>query len=188
MLSWPRRFQEHAMDAGAEFIMAEVTGISRDGPHKLVSADAANYRAKAVIVSAGFQSAPAGNSGRRRVFTAGECPNAPPAMALFYMGLVVGVVGGGDSAADEAMSLTEYADRVLLFHYQDQLQAQKVLQDRLHLQRKIEVVWNTEVKEVLGEGNHVRSPGPQRRHQLGKTWSNCPACSFTWAWSPTPSW
>ena len=67
------------------------------------------------------------------------------------MGQVVGVVGGGDSAADEALTLTEYADRVLLFHRRDQLGAQKVLQDRVHHNRKIEVVWNTTVEEVLGE-------------------------------------
>ena len=143
--------QEHAMDAGAEFIMAEVTGISRDGPHKLVSADAANYRAKAVIVSAGSSLRRLGIPGEEEFYGRGvsQCATCDGPL---YMGKVVGVVGGGDSAADEAMSLTEYADRVLLFHYRDQLQAQKVLQDRLHLQRKIEVVWNTEVKEVLGEG------------------------------------
>jgi thioredoxin reductase (NADPH) len=64
---------------------------------------------------------------------------------------VVGVVGGGDSAADEAITLTEYAERVLLFHRGEQLQAQKILQDRLHQQRKIEVVWNSTVEAVLGE-------------------------------------
>jgi thioredoxin reductase (NADPH) len=68
------------------------------------------------------------------------------------MGDTVGVVGGGDSAADEALTLTEYCGRVLLFHRRDQLRAQKVLQDRLTRHPKVEVLWNTVVQEVLGEG------------------------------------
>jgi thioredoxin reductase (NADPH) len=68
-----------------------------------------------------------------------------------FMGGTVGVVGGGDSAADEALTLTEYADRVLLFHRRDELRAQKVLQDRLTRHPKVEILWNTVVEEVLGE-------------------------------------
>ena len=68
-----------------------------------------------------------------------------------YMGSTVGVVGGGDSAADEALTLTDYADRVLLFHRRDRLRSQQALQDRLLGSPKIEVVWNTAVQEILGE-------------------------------------
>jgi thioredoxin reductase (NADPH) len=63
------------------------------------------------------------------------------------------VIGGGDSAADEAVTLSAFAERVLVFHRREQLRAQKVLQDRLHQNRKIEVVWNSSVEEVLGEGS-----------------------------------
>ena len=58
--------------------------------------------------------------------------------------------GGGDSAADEAITLTEYCERVLLIHRRDQLSAQQSLIDRVAENRKIEVVWNTVVEEVLG--------------------------------------
>jgi thioredoxin reductase (NADPH) len=68
-----------------------------------------------------------------------------------YLNQVVGVVGGGDSAADEALTLTQYADQVLLFHRRERLRAQKALQDRLLHNRKVEVVWNTVVERVLGE-------------------------------------
>ena len=67
-----------------------------------------------------------------------------------YMNQVVAVVGGGDSAADEAITLTEYCERVLLIHRRDQLRAQQALIDRVGKNRKIEVVWNTVVEEVLG--------------------------------------
>ena len=67
------------------------------------------------------------------------------------MGQTVGVVGGGDSAADEALTLTEYADRVLLFHRRDELRAQYALRERLLEHPKIDIHWNTLVTEVLGE-------------------------------------
>ena len=67
------------------------------------------------------------------------------------MGHTVGVVGGGDSAADDALTLTEYADRVLLFHRRDQFKAQRILQDRLVSNSKIDIYWNTEIQSVLGE-------------------------------------
>ena len=68
-----------------------------------------------------------------------------------FMGEVGGVVGGGDSAADEALTLTEYCERVLLFHWRDGLRAYESLQERVHQNRKIEVVWNSVVEEVVGE-------------------------------------
>lgn len=142
--------QEQAMDAGAEFIMAEAASISRDGNHKVVATDAGQYRAKAVIVAAGSRLRQLGIPGEEEMYGRGVSHCATCDGPL-YMGQVVGVVGGGDSAADEAMTLTQYADQVLLFHRRDRLQAQKVLQDRLHNNRKVEMVWNSTVEEVLGE-------------------------------------
>ena len=142
--------QEQAMDAGAEFIMGEVESISRDGEFKLVETDSGGYRAKVVIVAAGSSLKQLGIPGEEEMFGRGVSHCATCDGPL-YMGQVVGVVGGGDSAVDEALTLTEYADRVLLFHRRDQLRAHQMIQDRLLNNRKIEVVWNTVVEEVLGE-------------------------------------
>ena len=68
-----------------------------------------------------------------------------------FMGEVVGVVGGGDAAADEAMTLTEYVDKVVLFHRREELRAQKVLQDRVLNHPKIDVALNTVVESIVGE-------------------------------------
>ena len=142
--------QEQAMDAGVEFIMAEAGSISRDGDYKVVATDAGEYRARAVIVAAGSTLRQLGIPGEEELFGRGvsQCATCDGPL---YGGQVVGVVGGGDSAADEAVTLAEYADRVLLFHRRDQMRAQKAVQDRLHQHRKIEVVWNSVVQEVLGE-------------------------------------
>ena len=143
--------QEQAMDAGAEFIMGDVASISRDGDFKMVETDAGGFRSKAVIVAAGSNLRQLGIPGEEEMFGRGVSHCATCDGPL-YMGEVVGVVGGGDSAADEALTLTEYVDKVLMFHRRDQLRAHHAVEERVHYNRKIEVVWNTVVEEVLGEG------------------------------------
>ena len=142
--------QEQAMDAGVDFIMGEAWQISKDGDFKTVSTDAGEYRAKAVIVAAGSSLRQMGIPGEdeffgRRISHCATCDGP------LYINQVVGVVGGGDSGADEALTLAEYADQILLFHRRDHLRAQSVLQKRLLENRKVEVVWNAAVEEVLGE-------------------------------------
>jgi thioredoxin reductase (NADPH) len=141
--------QVQAMDAGAELIMSEASSVSTDGHYKIVSTDSGDYRAKAVIVAAGSTARKLGIPGEDEFYGRGvsHCATCDGPM---YMGQVVGVAGGGDAAADEALTLTEYVDRVLLFHRRDQLRAQKVLQDRVRANRKIEVVWNSQIEEVQG--------------------------------------
>ena len=142
--------QEQAMDAGVEFVIAEVSEVSRDGDWKVVVSDAGQHRAKAVIVAAGSDLRQLGIPGEEELFGRGisHCATCDGPL---YMNQVVGVVGGGDSAVDEALTLTDYVDQVLLFHRGEHLRAQRILQDRLNSNSKIEVVWNTVVERVLGE-------------------------------------
>ncbi len=142
--------QEQAMDAGAELIMAEATGISLDGRYKVISSDGGDYRAKTVIVAAGSTLRRLGILGEDELYGRGvsQCATCDGPL---YMGQVVGVVGGGDSAADEALVLAKYADKVLLFHRRDQLLAQQALQDQVNGDPKIEVVRNSRIEEIVGE-------------------------------------
>ncbi len=161
--------QEQAMDAGVEFIIAEASGVSRDGDQKVVASDAGQHRGKAVIVAAGSNLRQLGIPGEEELFGRGvsHCATCDGPM---FMNEVVGVVGGGDSAVDEALTLTDYVDRVLLFHRGDRLSAQKVLQDRLNDNRKIEVVWNSVVERILGEdtltGVEVRNTATNLENQV----------------------
>ena len=141
--------QEQAMNAGADFIMGETVKITKDGEYRVVSSDAGNLRAKAVIIAAGSTLRQLGIPGEEEFFGRGvsQCATCDGPL---YMNQVVAVVGGGDSAADEAVTLTEYAERVLLVHRRDQLRAQQALIDRVGGNRKIEVVWNTVIEEVMG--------------------------------------
>ena len=141
--------QEQAMNAGADFIMGDTTKITKDGDYRVVSSDAGELRAKTVIIAAGSTLRQLGIPGEEEFFGRGvsQCATCDGPL---YMNQVVAVVGGGDSAADEAITLTEYCERVLLIHRRDQLRSQQSLIDRVSKNRKIEVVWNTVVEEVLG--------------------------------------
>lgn len=142
--------QEQAMNAGVRFIMGETASISRQGNYRVVSTDAGELRAKAVIVATGSTFRQLGIPGEEEYLGRGvsQCATCDGPL---YIGEVVGVVGGGDSAADEALTLAEYAGRVLLFHRREQFRAQKALRDRVAQHSKIEMVWNSVVEEVLGE-------------------------------------
>ena len=141
--------QEQAMNAGADFIMGDTTKITKDGDYRVVSSDAGELRAKTVIIAAGSTLRQLGIPGEEEYFGRGvsQCATCDGPL---YMNQVVAVAGGGDSAADEALTLTEYCERVLLIHRTDQLSAQQSLIDRVGENHKIEVVWNTVVEEVLG--------------------------------------
>ena len=141
--------QEQAMDAGANFLMGEVDTVTRDGNYKVGNTDSGSYRAKSLIIAAGsvLRQLKIGED----QFDGKGVSHCATCDGPFYMGQTVGVVGGGDSAADEALTLTEYADRVLLFHRSEQFKAQKILQERLVANPKIDIYWNTEVQGVLGE-------------------------------------
>ena len=142
--------QEQAMTSGAEFILGEVSGISASGDYRVVGADSGDLQAKTVIVAAGSTLRMLGVPGEEEFLGRGvsQCATCDGPL---YSGEVVGVVGGGDSAADEALVLAQYAGRVLLFHRRDELRAQQELVNRVLAEPKIEVVWNSVIDEVLGE-------------------------------------
>ena len=143
--------QEQALNAGAELLMDTVTDVAPDGEYLRVSGDGGgSYLGKAVIMAAGSSLRTLGIPGEAEFIGRGvsHCASCDGPM---YMGQTVAVAGGGDSAADEALTLTEYADRVILFHRSDALDAQQVLQDRIAGNPKVEVRYGAEVLEVLGE-------------------------------------
>ena len=108
--------QEQALNAGASLLMDTVRQVAADGDYLIVHGESGDtYRGKAVIMAAGSSLRALGIPGETELDGRGVSHCATCDGPL-YMGQTVGVVGGGDSAADEALTLTEYADRVLLFH------------------------------------------------------------------------
>ena len=141
--------QEHAMKSGVTMKLAEASRVGLSGDHRTVSTDEGDVLAKAVIVAAGSGLRHLGIPGED-AYTGNGVSHCATCDGPFYQGTVVGVVGGGDTAADEALTLTKYVERVILFHRRDRLRAQQVLQDRVRTNPKIETVWNTEVRQILG--------------------------------------
>ena len=115
-----------------------------------------SYRSKAIIVSTGARSLMLGVPGEAELLGYGVSTCAT-CDGFFFRGQDIAVVGGGDSAIEEANFLTKFADSVTLIHRRDQLRASKIMQDRARANPKIRFKWNSVVTQVLGEDGKVSS-------------------------------
>ncbi len=175
--------QEQAMSAGAEFLLEEATSVSRSGGDLTVSTPDGSYQARAVIIAAGSSLRKLGIPGEEELHDMGVS-NCASCDGPMFQDQVVGVVGGGDSAADEALTLTQFASKVLLFHRHDTLNAQKVLQDRLLSDPKVSIEWDTTVEQVLGD-DQVSGVRVQRAASGASEQWTFQAYLYTWGWIPT---
>ncbi|MDV2886225.1 MULTISPECIES: thioredoxin-disulfide reductase [Alkalihalophilus] len=147
---------EHAKKFGAEYGYGDVKEIIDEGNYKIVKAGSKEYKARSVIVATGAEYKKLGIPGEKELSGRGVsycavCDGA------FFKGKELVVVGGGDSAVEEAVYLTRFASKVTVIHRRDQLRAQKILQDRAFNNDKIEFIWNHVVNEINEEGGKVGS-------------------------------
>jgi thioredoxin reductase (NADPH) len=141
---------QQAEAAGAEFVLDAVERLEARGIERIVYGASETLRAPAIIVAAGSALRPLGVPGEERFLGKGVSHCASCDGALFA-GLNVCVIGGGDSALDEALVLAEHASGVKLFHRGAQLDAQQVLRDRVAATDRIELALDTIVEEIVGE-------------------------------------
>ena len=149
------RFREQAQRFGAQTRYEKVSRVDlSERPFKLWvgDPDAAQptYLAESVIVSTGAQSLMLGLEGERELIGYGVSTCAT-CDGFFFRGHTIAVVGGGDSAVEEATFLTKFADKVILIHRRDELRASKIMQDRAFNNPKIEMLWNHEVTQINGD-------------------------------------
>ncbi len=145
--------QEQAEAAGTEFMLDTAERVEVDGAHRIVHCASEALRARAVIVAAGSALRPLGIPGEERLKGMGVSHCASCDGPLFR-GQAVCVIGGGDSALDEALTLAPHASRVTIVHRGEALSAQQALQTRLAETKYIEVLLNAAVDEIEG-GNAV---------------------------------
>jgi thioredoxin reductase (NADPH) len=144
-----------AVRFGAEFTTAKVTRFDLSAtPFGVWVGDPGaaepTYRADALIVATGARALMLGVPGEDRLLGYGVSTCAT-CDGFFFRQMEIAVVGGGDSALEEALFLTRFADRVTVVHRRDDLRASRIMQDRALANPKIEFRWNTRVTEVVGD-------------------------------------
>jgi thioredoxin reductase (NADPH) len=135
---------------GGQLVPEDVTEVDLTADPKVVKVDADTYLAKTVIIATGSRYRELGVPGEKRLAGHGVswCATCD---GFFFREHNIAVIGGGDSALEEAMFLTRFADSVTLVHRRDQLRASKIMQERAFANPKIRFLWDTVVTEVLGE-------------------------------------
>ena len=136
---------------GAELVSDDVTAVDLIANPKVVTVGSVDYLAKTVIVATGSRYRELAADGEKRLSGHGVswCATCD---GFFFREKDIAVVGGGDSAMEEATFLTRFADKVTVVHRRDKLRASKIMQDRAFDNPKIGFRWNSEVAEVLGDG------------------------------------
>lgn len=119
-------------------------------PFEITDSAGDTHKAKSVIIATGALTQWLGVPGEKDLIGRGVATCAP-CDAPFYKNKIVAVVGGGDSAMEEAMVLTKYASKVYLIHRRDEFKASKAMQEKIFSNSKIEILWNTEVRKIGGE-------------------------------------
>lgn len=135
---------------GAKIEYTNVDSVDLSTPVKKVVAGGKEYQSRAVIIATGASARKLGLESEtkywgRGVSTCATCDGA------FYKEKVVAVVGGGDSAIEEASFITRFASKVYLIVRRDELRASQIMQDKIKANPKVEIIWNSEVKEILGD-------------------------------------
>jgi thioredoxin reductase (NADPH) len=145
-------FRAQAERFGTEVLLDDVIEVDLKGPVKIVKTGGGKtFEAKTVILATGAAYRELGLPREKELSGYGIswCATCD---GFFFREKVIAVVGGGDSAMEEATFLTRFASKVYLIHRRDSFKASKIMQERALNNSKIEVIWNTEVSELLGEG------------------------------------
>jgi thioredoxin reductase (NADPH) len=149
------RFRDQAARFGATFLTGKATKVEfGEKPLKVHVRDQV-FTADSVIISTGAQSLMLGLEAEERLIGHGlsTCATCD---GFFFRGKEIAVVGGGDSAIEEASFLTKFASKVTLIHRRDSFRASKIMQDRALNNPKIEMLWNTAVTDIIGK-DHLES-------------------------------
>ena len=157
---------------GAELVPDDVVAVALTADPKVVRTDSETYLARAVIIASGSRYKELGVPGEKELGGHGVswCATCD---GFFFRGHDIAVIGGGDSALEEAMFLTRFGKSVTVVHRRDTLRASKIMQERAFANPKIEFLWDSEVAEVLGpdkvSGLRIKSTKDGTEHVLPVT-------------------
>ena len=157
------RMEAHARAVGAEIIQDIITHLDLSKrPFVAQSDSGVVYTADAVILATGARAKWLGlpSEDKYKGFGVSACATCD---GFFYRGAEIVVVGGGNTAVEEALFLTNFASKVTLIHRRDSLRAEKIMQDRLFKHPKITVLWHHELAEVIGAESPLGVEGVRAR-------------------------
>jgi len=144
--------RKQAQRFGAQFVGGDAEKVDFSHRPFTVSIQGESYQAETVIIATGASARLLGLESERRLMGHGVSACAT-CDAFFFRDKKVAVVGGGDSAVEEALFITKFASSVSVIHRRDQLRASKIMRDRAFNNEKIDFIWDTVVEEVLGQDN-----------------------------------
>jgi len=167
-------FRKQAARFGVDFVSNDVTRVDFSQRPFVVEVGDSVYRSRTVVISTGASAIALGLESEAKLLGHGVSMCAT-CDGFFFRGQKVFVVGGGDTAIEEATFLTKFADKVTVVHRRDELRASKIMRERAFQNEKIDFLWDTEVVEVLGvEENKVRGArvrnkktGEETEHECG---------------------
>ena len=164
------KMREHAEAMGTEVVEDHISSVDlSQRPFTMTGESGTTYTADSVIISTGAQAKWLGLESEKKFqgFGVSACATCD---GFFYRDKEVVVVGGGNTAVEEALFLTNFASKVTLVHRRDSLRAEKIMQDRLFRHPKVEVVWNTVLEDVLGDENPLGVTGVRLKNvETGET-------------------
>jgi thioredoxin reductase (NADPH) len=147
------QMQKQAEHVGTEIIYDVITKVDFTAqPFQAWGDNGTHHTADTIIISTGAQARWLGIDSEKK-FQGGGVSACATCDGFFYRGKRVAVIGGGNSAVEEALFLTNFASEVTVVHRRDTFRAEKILQDRLFKNPKVKVVWNHAVDEILGTEN-----------------------------------
>lgn len=145
-----KTFRDQALRFGADLVTADVERVDFTSSPFSVWSDGVEHRSRSVIISTGASARMLGLEAEKELLGHGVSTCAT-CDGFFFRGVDIAVVGGGDSALEEATFLTRFASSVTVIHRRDELRASKIMQDRARNNPKISFVWNTAVTDIYGD-------------------------------------
>ena len=145
--------EDHARAAGTNIINNTIIKLDlKKYPFLAISDNGNEYEAESIILATGAQAKWLGlkSEDKYKGFGVSACATCD---GFFFRNEIIAVIGGGNTAVEEALFLTKFAKKVILIHRRDTLRAEKILQERLFNNPKVEVIWNSVLKEIIGIDN-----------------------------------
>jgi thioredoxin reductase (NADPH) len=145
------KMRKQAEKFGARFAFAEVKGAKLAEGHNVLDCGDATYEAKSLIIATGASPRFLNVPGEKEMFGGKGVSSCATCDGAFYKGKEVVVLGGGDTACEDALYITRFANKVTLVHRRDQLRASQIMAQRLLEHPKVTVAWNSVVEQMLSD-------------------------------------